>query len=221
MKRRGLIAGIGAAVAGAGGMLGTGAFTSVNADRMATVAVADESDSFLAIFPSGSQPNATFATADSGDGEIALDFNNANDTWQGTPTSSQGVGVDSTYIFDDVFRIENQGTQDVYVDITSLIDVPLQNGSGNPGDVTLEFIAKDGSGNRTVIDGTTADLTVPVGGQRPVGVRIVTDDESTYGNVNNPTDNNTTQGEMTTIVADTDDSGTTIDPGTPNLIVNP
>lgn len=217
MKRRGLIAGIGAAVTGAGGILGTGAFTSVDADRTATVAVAQENESFLAIFPSDGQPNGTFATQGAGNGaeEIGLDFNASS----GTSPGSQGVGTDSTYIFDDVFRVENRGTQDVYVDIASLIDVPLQPGSGSPGDVTVKFIAKDGSGNRTVIDGSNADLTVPVGEQRPVGVRILTDEESTYGNINNPTDNNVTQSTTTEIVADTDDSGSTIDPGTPSTII--
>lgn len=217
MKRRGLVAGIGAAVAGVGGMFGTGAFTSVNADRTATVAVAQENESFLAILPSDGQPNGTFATQGAGNGaeEIGLDFNDGN----GTEPGSQGVGTDSTYNFDDVFRVENQGTQDIYVDISSLIDIPLKNGQGSPGDVTVEFIAKDGSGNRQVIDGSNADLTVPVGEQRPVGVRILTDDESTYGNVNNPTDNNTTESTTTTITADTDDSGTTIDPGTPSTII--
>jgi hypothetical protein len=217
MKRRGLVAGIGAAVTGAGGILGTGAFTSVDADRTATVAVAQENESFLAIFPSDGQPNGTFATQGAGNGaeEIGLDFNASS----GTSAGSQGVGTDSTYIFDDVFRVENRGTQDVYVDIASLIDVPLQPGSGSPGDVTVKFIAKDGSGNRTVIDGSNADLTVPVGEQRPVGVRILTDEESTYGNINNPTDNNVTQSTTTEIVADTDDSGSTIDPGTPSTII--
>jgi hypothetical protein len=204
-------------VTGAGGILGTGAFTSVDADRTATVAVAQENESFLAIFPSDGQPNGTFATQGAGNGaeEIGLDFNASS----GTSAGSQGVGTDSTYIFDDVFRVENRGTQDVYVDIASLIDVPLQPGSGSPGDVTVKFIAKDGSGNRTVIDGSNADLTVPVGEQRPVGVRILTDEESTYGNINNPTDNNVTQSTTTEIVADTDDSGSTIDPGTPSTII--
>lgn len=217
MKRRNLIAGIGAAVTGAGGILGTGAFTSVNADRTATVAVAQENESFLAIFPSDGQPNSAFATQGAGNGaeEIGFDFNGSG----GTSAGSQGVGTDSTYIFDDVFRVENRGTQDVYVDISSLIDIPLEDGSGSPGDVTLKFIAEDGSGNRTVIDGSNADLTVPVGEQRPVGVRILTDEESTYGNINNPTDNNVTQSTTTEIVADTDDSGTTIDPGTPSTII--
>lgn len=217
MKRRVLIAGIGAAVTGAGGILGTGAFTSVDADRTATVAVAQENESFLAIFPSDGQPNGTFATQGAGNGaeEIGLDFNDAG----GTSSGSQGVGTDSTYIFDDVFRVENQGTQDVYIDIASLTDIPLKSGGGSPGDVTVEFIAKDESGNRTVIDGSNADLTVPVGEQRPVGVRIITDEESTYGNINNPTDNNVTQSTTTEIVADTDDSGTTIDPGTPSTTI--
>ena len=43
MKRRNLIASIGAVVAG-GAAIGTGAFTSVEAERTATVAIADENE---------------------------------------------------------------------------------------------------------------------------------------------------------------------------------
>ena len=194
------------------------AFTSVSADRTATVEVAEEDTAYLAIFPSDGQPNGTFANQDTGPGageEIALDVNDA----PSTTGSSEGVGADSVYIFDDVFRVENGGTQDIYLDLSPLIDVPLQNGSG---DVTLEFFAKNGSGNRVVIDGSTAELTVPVGGQRPVGVRIRTDAGSTYSAVSGPIDTDQTQGETTTLVADTTiDSGTAIDPGTPGTILTP
>lgn len=221
MKRRGLIAGIGATVVGGGGLFGTGAFTSVNADRTAQVEVAEENSAYLAIFPSKGQSNGRFAT-DSGPpqnpNEIAFDFNGASGT------AAQGPGVDSTYIFDDVFRVANQGTQEVYVDLTSLNAVPLQDvgGDGDQGDVTLEFFAKDSSGNREVIDGSNAELTVPVGGQRPVGTRIITDPGSTYGDINGPNGNNTTQPTTTTITADTTvDSGNAIDPGTPSPVISP
>lgn len=223
MKRRGFISGIGAATVGAGGLFGTGAFTSVNADRTAQVEVAEEDSAYLAIFPSNGQPNGSFAT-DGGTSqnavEIGFDFNDAS----GTASGSQGPGVDSTYIFDDVFRVANQGTQEVYVDLMSLNSVPLLDvgGDGDQGDVTLEFFAKDSSGNREVIDGSNAELTVPVGGQRPVGTRVITDPGSTYGDINSPNDNNTTQSTTTTITADTTvDSGNAIDPGTPNPIINP
>jgi hypothetical protein len=105
MKRRRLLLGAGTLL-GAGGTLGTGAFTSVEADRSVSVAVADDADALLTMEPS-SGPNGEYAET-TGDGTIALDFTD-------TDAGGTGLGTDSTYQFDDVFRITNQGTQPVYV----------------------------------------------------------------------------------------------------------
>jgi hypothetical protein len=219
MNRRQLLVGLGGLVGGGGIAAGTGAFTSVDADRQASVAVVDEDKAFLSIFPSYGQPNGTFADTTSGTtpGEqITFDINDRS----GTAPGGVGVGLDSTYNFDDVFRVENGGTQPVFVDVATLVDTPIL--GTNDGDVTIKFTAKDSSGNRNVIDGSTAELKVPVGGQRPVGIRLLTDDESTYGSVNGPTDTDRTDGPITTITGDaTNDSGNAVDPGTPSTIINP
>jgi hypothetical protein len=219
MKRRSVVLGLGAALTGAGGLFGTGAFTSVDADRTATVGVAGDNSGFLRLFPSPDPVNGSFASTgpDTTGNQLALDFD--DEIHQTTnPHGGIGVGMDSLYVFDDVFRVENQGAQEVYVDITPLVDVDLQDAGndGTQGDVTIEFIATDSGGSRHVIDGTAAELTVPVGTIRAVGVRIRTDDESTYGNVNTVTDSNQTNGTQAEITADdTIDSGNAIDPGTP------
>lgn len=219
MKRRSVVLGLGAALTGAGGLFGTGAFTSVDADRTATVGVAGDDSGFLRIFPSPDPANGSFASTGPANvgNQLILDF---NDEIPSTTNSNGGIGVgmDSEYVFDDVFRVENQGTQDVYLDVTRLIDVDLQDASndGTQGDVTIDFIATDSGGSRHVIDGNVAELTVPVGTVRAVGVRIRTDDESTYGNVNTATDSNQTNGTQAEITADdTIDSGNAIDPGSP------
>lgn len=219
MNRRQLLVGLGGIAGGGGIATGTGAFTSVDADRVAQVEVAGDQTGYLRIFPTPNTANGAFAattTASTGN-QLQLDFNDEIPD-PPNPSGGEGVGVDSEYVFDDVFRIENRGTQEVYVDITPLIDVSLQDAGndGTQGDVTLEFFAKDSSGNREVIDGSTAELTVPVGTVRAVGVEINTDDESTYGNINSPLDSNQTSGETTTVNADnTVDSGNAIDPGSP------
>ncbi|MBB6646637.1 right-handed parallel beta-helix repeat-containing protein [Halobellus ruber] len=106
MNRRKFLATLGAATAGTSGVVGTGAFTSVSADRSISVAVADDADAFLAMTPSDG-PNGEFAET-TGDGTIALALTD-------TDAGGSGVGTDSIYEFDDVFRIANQGTQTVYV----------------------------------------------------------------------------------------------------------
>lgn len=221
MKRRNFVAGLGAVAAGATGLFGTGAFTSVDAKRTATVEFAPEDEAFLAIFPSTGQPNSTFANQDASNGQqISLDFDDAD----GTEPLSEGVGMNSVYAFDDVFRVANQGTQQIYLDIPRLVDVDLLDAGmdGTQGDVTLVFYARDGNGDRQAIDGSNAELAIPTGEQRSVGVWILTDDESSYGNINSPLDSNQTSGTTATINADTTvDSGNAIDPGTPSPVVSP
>jgi hypothetical protein len=105
MNRRTLLLGLGTA-AGSAGLVGTGAFSTAEADRDASVRVADESNAYLSISPS-STANGRFATQ-AADSQIGLDFS-------GSGNGGGGVGQDSVYNFDDVFRIANQGTQTVYV----------------------------------------------------------------------------------------------------------
>jgi hypothetical protein len=110
MNRRKLLIGLGAA-AGAGGVLGSGAFTSVTANRTAKVEVVDDASAYLAL-ESTSEPNGAYADG-SGD-QLELDFSSDNETDKG----GKGLGDDSVYTFDDVFKITNQGTQGVGVTAT-------------------------------------------------------------------------------------------------------
>jgi len=205
MNRRRFVVGLGALVGGAGTVLGTGAFTSTSADRHATVAVAQEDEAYLSIEPSVGQPNGGFANQDTAAGggrQIGLDFNDVN----GTAAGSEGVGTDSTYEFDDVFRVANAGAQEVYVDVAP---VTIQ----FSGTADLEFIA---GSSRTTIDGSNAELAVPTGGERAVGVRIVTNDASTYDDVDATDDTDQASTETTVVADDTVDSGNAIDPGSPS-----
>lgn len=169
MNRRQLLAGLGA-LAGSGGLLvGSGAFTSVEADRDASVAVAEEDEAYLRIVPSPNTANGAFASQTSaGDGkQLFLDFNDSIPN-----RDSQGVGQSSVYEFDDVFRIENQGTQTVYVNITDI--------STHSGATTIRFYVRDGSGNRKFISPGSNDLEATVGTTNNIGVYIETAEESNY-----------------------------------------
>jgi len=96
----------------------------------------------------------------------------------------------------------------VYVDV-SPISITLDNG----GDVSLEFYVRDG-GTAKTIDGSNAELTVPVGEVRSVGVAIVTADGSNYS-INSTTDSDQGSGTATITADTTIDSGNGIDPGSP------
>ncbi|OYR62887.1 DUF1102 domain-containing protein [Halorubrum ezzemoulense] len=169
MNRRQFVIGLGAAAAGGGAAMGTGAFTSVEADRDVSVAVAEEDEAYLRLVPTPNTANGAFATQTSaGDGEqLLLDFNDSIPN-----RNSQGVGQSSVYEFDDVFRIENQGTQDVYVNVSDV--------SAHSGATIVRFYVRDGSGNIQYITPGSNDLEVTVGSTENIGVYIDTAEEGNY-----------------------------------------
>jgi hypothetical protein len=105
MQRRKFIAAIGSVAAGAAAVTGTGAFTSVTAERSIEVNVADDSAAFLRVV-AGDTPNAD-EYVDTSDGTISLDFTSAG--------AATGANQNATTVFDDLLNIENQGTQPVIV----------------------------------------------------------------------------------------------------------
>ena len=163
MNRRKFLATLGAATAGTSGVVGTGAFTSVSADRSVSVQVADDADAFLAMKPS-SGPNGEFAAADGG--TIALDFTD-------TDAGGTGLGTDSVYQFDDVFRITNQGTQPVYVWAT------FSGASGNftpDGPDTDIHLYPNGDSDDRLRDSDDDVLYLGVGQSAGIGVYVDTTD---------------------------------------------
>jgi hypothetical protein len=107
MQRRNYIVGMGSfAAVGAAG-LGTGAFTSVEADRNVSVEVADDAGAFLKFDPGlKSSTNDAFASYE--DGLLVLDFDE-------TEVGGQGVNDDAVSQFDQVFKLVARGTQRVNI----------------------------------------------------------------------------------------------------------
>ncbi len=138
MKRRQLLLGSGVTL-GAASILGTGAFTSVSADRDVSVTVADDADAFLRLAPCDS-PNGQYVDNEDGLLNINLSGSNSN-----SDPSGDGVNPHGITRFDDVFEIANQGTQNVCVDfeidvpqISNDADVPDRYDFG-PGDPAVVF----------------------------------------------------------------------------------
>jgi hypothetical protein len=108
MNRRKFIAALGAATAGTSAAAGTGAFTSVSADRSVNVTVADDSNAFLGLVPG----DTGLVTESGGTLQINLD---------GTGTGAEGVNFNAVTQIgshenpeeDHAFKIVNQGTQSV------------------------------------------------------------------------------------------------------------
>jgi hypothetical protein len=126
MKRRQLLYGLGGLTGASSLTLGTGAFTSVEASRSVSVAVADDADAFLRLAPCDG-PNGDYVTT--GGGTVALDVSASNDALLGA-----GVNADALTVVDDVLEVENQGTQPVGV----WLDPPEPVDDAN-GDPAVEF----------------------------------------------------------------------------------
>jgi endonuclease YncB( thermonuclease family) len=158
MRRRTLLGGLGAVGAGVGGLLGTGALSRAAAQQDATVDVVGDGDGYLAL--TGTSDYATETDA----GALALSFTDD----QGTENGG-GVPVNSTYEFDGVFRVDNDGTREVEVTATIAVDSDaIESFSLYVGDDT----------DRTLEGSTDGDYNVVAPDEGfAVGVAIETGDE--------------------------------------------
>jgi endonuclease YncB( thermonuclease family) len=114
MRRRTLL-GLGAAASG-GLVFGTGAFTTVSAQRSVSVSTTGDGDALLTLRPG--EENGAFVETDGGTARV--------DFAQGG--LGGGVGTDSRYTFDDTLRVQNRGTQSVFLS-TEVDDSSLGDGS--------------------------------------------------------------------------------------------
>ncbi|MFC7215395.1 DUF1102 domain-containing protein [Saliphagus sp. GCM10025334] len=106
MERRKFMIGVGSTAIGLSTLIGSGAFSSVEAERGFAVETANDASAYLALSSASDYAKVT-------DGMLELDFSSDN------PTSSGGTGVNrnATTMFLHVFTIENQGTNTVGIQI--------------------------------------------------------------------------------------------------------
>ena len=116
MQRRKFVIGMGALAAGGAAAVGSGAFTSVDAERNLEIDVVNDNTALLAMSPT-EHPNADYLV-DDGSGD-PLDDGYTGGTIGIGMDDVLGEGVNNeaeTYIL-DIFRLKNQGSQDVRVNI--------------------------------------------------------------------------------------------------------
>ncbi|MFC7174004.1 DUF1102 domain-containing protein [Haloplanus litoreus] len=117
MQRRKFIAGVGSLAAGAAAVTGTGAFTSVQAQRAVDVQVASDANAYLSLQATGDR-----AKTDS-NGQLKLDLASSNN-------GAQGLNPDARTAFTDIFTIRNQGDNDVLLAVGTSADNVYVNGAG-------------------------------------------------------------------------------------------
>ncbi|OIB58350.1 hypothetical protein [Natrialba sp. SSL1] len=100
MKRRTVILGVGALTAGTGTILGTGAFSSVEASRSVSVTVADDSAAYLAL--DATENSTDFVDQDeTGQFRVRLD---------GSVTAGEGVNQNAVTRLAEAFTLRYQGS---------------------------------------------------------------------------------------------------------------
>lgn len=125
MKRRTLLAGLASTSAASSMLVGSGAFTSVNADRRLNVEVADDNLALLSLSERGEGVEGPLGRSNKGGDQVTFSFPGRS---RQSEDPELGLGVDSVYVFTQdggeagdespekgLARIENRGTQPVVV----------------------------------------------------------------------------------------------------------
>jgi hypothetical protein len=113
MKRRSFVAKLGTATAGAGLVVSSGAFMSVQAERKVSVATAHDDSALLRLEPladDGLNGDSTLRSVSDGT-EVYFQIPGSGSG----ESSAKGVGLDSEYEFHDLLNIQNRGTQPVEI----------------------------------------------------------------------------------------------------------
>ena len=122
MKRRQVILGLGAIATGGSALIGSGAFSSVEAERDISVEVAGDDSAYLRLGPctdedGNEKPNGAYTVQDDGLFGIALTEENDN-------VDGDGVNPEARSTFHNVFEMCNQGTQEVCINFGIEGEVP-------------------------------------------------------------------------------------------------
>ena len=105
MERRKFLVGLGGTAIGASAIVGSGAFSSVEANRTVQINTASDSDAYLQLTSPHHLENSEYANEVNG--QLKLDF--------GDNGEGDGVNLDALTYFDDTFRVGNQGTGKIKV----------------------------------------------------------------------------------------------------------
>ncbi|WP_435100101.1 DUF1102 domain-containing protein [Halorubrum sp. N11] len=166
MQRRKFVVGLGALASGSAAAVGTGAFTSVEADRSVDVEVAGDSSAYLALRKAAgpnSDPGANSdAYVDDSGAEVSFDFSSSNNTTD----LGDGFNPNAVTEIDDLIEVQNQGTQSAYLSVDTA-NLDLSDGSGNQAGVGLAVRA-DESATSNLNDNIAFDST----GSNPDGGSI-------------------------------------------------
>lgn len=132
-NRRKLLLLFGGVMAGGGALVGTGAFTSVQAERTVTIETTADASAFLALQPA--REDDAFVQETNGTIEIFLDGTDSDDG------NADGINQNAISTFRNLVTVTNNGSQAVTTLQLEFSNTP----SGIDADVTFRFLATDPS----------------------------------------------------------------------------
>lgn len=135
MDRRKFVVGLGALAGGGALATGTGAFSSVEAERDIEVSVAEDSSALLGIQPTD-EPNGEYADLSNGD-TLAINLTDSNSNVTG---SGEGINTNATTSIADLFQIQNQGSQTVDLAVSPLVFTDTAGGGFLPDEAILVLL---------------------------------------------------------------------------------
>jgi len=186
MRRRQLLLGLSATVTGVGATLGTGAFTSAQANRTADISVADDSQSLVGLIPNDEvagvkedgEGRLTISVTDPGInvnslyqfGYVTEEYPQVTPEWFTLETTNDPIGADVDD-FKSAFLIANQ--TNTAMNVTFTLD-PTSNQS-DAGDTWFVFEIQDSDGKRTELryPEQTASPSLELGSGDALGVSFV------------------------------------------------
>ena len=190
MKRRKFLVGAGSAAIGGSALLGSGAFSAVEAHRSMTVQIAEDPNAYLGMddcmdADGNETPNSSYARIDEF-GHLEVDMTPENPTEGG----GEGVNSDSVTWADNVFQICNQGKEEIclWIDpekktgddpdrVTLYVDDQLDRLTDDDPD-TRELVEND-DGLRTFL-GVENSVPLEVGECVCVGVQVYTKEDESF-----------------------------------------
>lgn len=186
MKRRRFIIGVGAASVGSAGVIGTGAMSSITADRDVQLRIARDDNAYL-----GLDPTSELAKIPEDSGELELDLTRFNEISDGEGFNRRSVYVITKTSRDaqpGVFQITNQSDRSVKIASTTVSDVDDIEKPNEPGDLGYDQLDEDdprielfeiGEG-RTTIDAKNP-YTLKEGHAVAVGLRVIVPEGAELG----------------------------------------
>jgi len=117
-NRRGVLIGLGGLVAAGGAALGTGAFTTVTAERNVNIETTGDGSAFLALEPATDSSTDNGEYADDAGGTIEITLNTDADA----ESAAEGLNQNAKTVVRDIVEVTNNGTQSLTALTLSIAD---------------------------------------------------------------------------------------------------